>query len=70
MKYAEHHECVHQIVGKKAEGGDTTQRSGKRIIIDDFNEKALSRLIMSFYKRSPRELPTLDKILTDSKEIS
>ena len=48
--------------------GDTGGR--KKVIIDEFDEKALSRHIMSYHKRSPPQLPTLDKIHADSRAIS
>ena len=50
---------------KKEQIPERKERSKTRI--DDFDKRVLSRLILGFYKRSPPELPTLDKIHRECK---
>lgn len=49
--------------------GSTKRKERPKTKLDDFNKRALSRLILGFYKRSPPELPTLDKVHRQTKEI-
>ena len=58
--------CVQKIGKAPAE---KRKRGRKPLVIDDFDQKALSRLVLSFYTRSPPQLPTLDLITEEAKEI-
>ena len=52
---------------KKEKPGKSTGR--KKIVFDDFNKRALSRLVLGFYRREVPEIPTLEKIYKEASEI-
>ena len=39
------------------------------INLDDFDKKALSRLVLGYYRKTPPELPTVQKIYEDSQKL-
>ena len=41
----------------------------EKVVFDEFDEKGLSRIILGFYKRTPPELPTLDKIYKEALNL-
>ena len=51
-------------------GVQKRKRGPKGVVLDDFDEKALGRLVFSFYTRSPPELPTFSKIHTEALKIA
>ena len=54
-------------VRKKEVPGKSTGR--KKIVFDNFNKRALSRLVLGFYRREVPEIPTLEKIHKGASEI-
>ena len=48
---------------------EKTENTSQKSKLDDFNKKALSRLVYSFYTKPEPEIPTLDKIHTAALEI-
>ena len=54
--------------GNSENNGNTLRR--KEIKLDDFDKRAMSRLVLSLYKWKPLEIPTFTTIYEESSKIS
>ena len=55
---------------RKCQGEMQTKKRGRpKIELDELDQRALSRLVLGFYRRQPSGLPALDKIHKESQEI-
>ena len=60
---------IRQDVSDNEDENATNEMGRPRKSLDEFDQRALSRLILGYYKRNPPVLPTLDRIQTDCQEI-